>query len=263
MSHFEDLAIPFALAIFGWWQWYAGINTVTRLASPFRLRLPLLVMPICCALLLLVVLRFCASGDVRDDPVYLVSYLLLGAGWTGIAALAFPFLGISARDDVIERRNTAASWPVNSALLGVTLCFAGANIGDGPGPQVVVFCALLSTGSLLFFWLGLELIASTSEAITVERDMGTSVRLAGFLVALGILFGNAIAGSWTSASETLRDFFDLAWPAVVLFWIAVLVERTFKRQADLPARRISASLAIAVVYIVAAAAWAAVMGDWS
>ena len=47
----------------------------------------------------------------------------------GIAVETFLFCGLSVRDDAIERQNIAASCGISGALIGVTLCFAGGNIG--------------------------------------------------------------------------------------------------------------------------------------
>ena len=68
----------------------------------------------------------------------------------GITALAL--CDLSARDDVVERSNRAAIPAIAGGLLAITLCFAGGNIGDGPGWWVVMFCGVLSTGTLLLAW---------------------------------------------------------------------------------------------------------------
>src|SRR5207245_2703107 len=142
LSDFEGV-IPFVLvpAAISWWRWYGSIFSVNRLASRMRDRAALLTVPISCIGLLLLVLRLAASSDVQTDPFCLSFYVALGAGWLGVATFVFPLLGISVRDEVVERHNPSASWALSGALIAVTLCFAGANIGNGPGPYAVLFCA--------------------------------------------------------------------------------------------------------------------------
>jgi uncharacterized membrane protein YjfL (UPF0719 family) len=120
---------------------------------------------------------------VRDDLFYLGFYLLLGAAWVGGATFFFSLMGVSARDDVVERRNLSASWAICGALVGTTLCFAGANVGSGPGVHVVLLCALLTTAAFFLLWLSLELLVdpSPSDSITIERNPGAGIRLGGYL----------------------------------------------------------------------------------
>jgi hypothetical protein len=66
----------------------------------------------------------------------------------GISGQLLSFLGVSARDDVLERRNSAALIAVVGALLGAILCIAGGNIGEGPGVEVVI----ASAGTALCVW---------------------------------------------------------------------------------------------------------------
>jgi uncharacterized membrane protein YjfL (UPF0719 family) len=173
----------------------------------------------------------------------------------GGTTFIFPLLGVSARDDVVERRNTAASYAVGGALLGVTMCFAGANVGSGPGPEVVFFCAILSTAAFFFLWFVLESIAHPSEAITVDRDEEAAVRLAGFLVATGILLGGAVAGNWESPSGTLQDFCTFGWPAIVLLIIALTWERINNASTHTIRHGRWKSYAAASFYIIASLAW--------
>ena len=54
-------------------------------------------------------------------------------------------------------------------MLGVTLCYAGGNIGNGPGWWVVVFSAGLSTVALFAAWMVLDTGAWTAEWRRVVR----------------------------------------------------------------------------------------------
>jgi uncharacterized membrane protein YjfL (UPF0719 family) len=250
------------LALKGWTSWYGQILRVTRLASPMRWRVPLLIAPLFCAALLIVALRTLAARDVRGDVLYLAFYLLLGAGWVGGMTLLFPFLGVSARDDVLERGNRSASWAVGGALIGATCSFAGANIGNGPGIEAVLFSAVLSSGLFVLLWIGLDALTSLSEAITVDRDTGAGIRLGGFLIGLGIVSGWAVAGDWVSATATLKDFLWSSWPAIVLSGIAVLIELVWRQKSRRPSKA-SLSATIALAYIILASVWVVAHGGHS
>lgn len=203
-----------------------------------------------------------ASFDVRVDLFYIFYYAVMGAAWVGLAMSLVPYLGVSARDDVIERGNRAALWPVLGALLGLTLCFAGGNIGDGPGWWVVVFCGLLSTGALFGLWWLLEVTVAPSEAVTVDRDPASGVRLGAFLLAIGLVLGRAVAGDWHSFDATIRDFFVAGWPAGAIALLAIGFEWAFAPTAETPSRSALAGLPPALVYLGTAVAWVSHLGDF-
>ena len=241
------------LAIRTWISWYRSIVTVTFLAVSIRHRLPLIFLPLVCMLLLIVVLHRLAADDVRGDPFYFAFYVIVGAGWLGGITLLFPFLGISPRDDALERGNQAALYAVTGALLGATFAFVGGNVGNGPGLHVVLFSALLSTALLVSAWLLMDYLVSVAESITVDRNVGAGIRFGGLLMAVGIIGGWAVAGDWVSAAATVRDFLFSAWPAACLALASVLVERTLKHRTG--GINDAGSAAVALVYVVSAFAW--------
>ena len=112
--------------------------------------------------IIFIVLRTMASPDVRDAPQYLVLYVALGLAWLRLAELLFVFVGVGVRDDAIERRNRAASIATAGGLVGVTGCYAGGNIGAGPGWWVVVVCAAL------FYHLSVRSVAGVGVAVVCE-----------------------------------------------------------------------------------------------
>ena len=120
----DEVAVLLAsatLSVAVWLGWFAHSLSITRMGRPTPGR-PLLVgAPIAAAAILLLVLLTAASHDVRNAPQYIPMYLVLGAAWVGGSAKLLPLFGISARDDVVERRNRAATWAVAGALIGVTL----------------------------------------------------------------------------------------------------------------------------------------------
>lgn len=212
--------------------------------------------------LLLGILALWSSFDVRNSPLYLLFYTVMGAAWVGGAMHVVPFLGISARDDVIERGNRAALWAVLGAMLGNTLCFAGGNIGDGPGWWVVVFCGLLSSGALFALWWLVESVAGMSDAITVDRDPASGFRLGAFLAGSGLILGRSVAGDWHSAGETLADFAARGWPAAAVAFMAIGFQRISPPTAKRPARSEAAALLPSLLLLAVAITWVAHLGGW-
>src|SRR5262245_51435630 len=217
-----------------WGAWYVA-PTFVRRVGPRRSGLLLLnVAPLLAAAVLFLVLRQAASFDVRDDPRYLLFYMVLGAAWVGFWIRGLAVTGISRRDDVVERVNRSAAIVIAGALIGITLCYAGGNIGDGPGWWVVVFSAGLATITLFAMWLLLEILSGVSETVTVDRDSAAALRLAGFLIAAGLILGRGVAGDWISAEATVRDFVSAAWPVIVLAAVAAVVERVARPTPSTP-----------------------------
>ena len=232
-----EVVLTIASAIFAafmWVRWYVVPARLERLGAPRSGRAALGAAPALCALVLLVVLRTLASHDVRDDIRYIGMYLAVGAAWVAMSTVLLPLVGLSVRDDVLERGNAAAAYAIAGALLAVTLAFAGGNIGDGPGWWVVVFSAGLATATLYVLWLALEQFGEVSEQVTIERDHASGVRLAGFLVACGLVVGRAAAGNWVSAGATIADFFRVAIAAVGLLAIAIVIELRARPSAARP-----------------------------
>jgi hypothetical protein len=161
-----------------WAPWYTGIFRVNRLAAPSVDRWLLGLTPLACTIFLLLCLLTLSARAVRDSGLYLLIYLAIGAAALGVCGQLYSFLGVSARDDVLERSNRAALVAIVGAFLGATFCIAGGNIGEGPGVGAV----LASAGTALVTWFGLwrlaELLSGRviSERITVERDLGSALR---------------------------------------------------------------------------------------
>jgi len=223
-----------ALAAWSWYGWYVPAISVERLGAAAPGRAVVQWWPAVCALVLFGVLKTISAHDVRDDILYLMMYMVVGAGWLGAATKLLPFAGVSARDDILERANKAAVPAVAGALLACTLCYAGGNIGDGPGWWAVIFSAGLATATLGALWLLFDWITGISDTITVDRDLAAGIRLGGLLIAAGLVLGRGVAGNWVSAPATVRDFVVIAWPVLVLFAVATAVERGSRPTPERP-----------------------------
>jgi hypothetical protein len=208
-----------------WLSWYQPLTSIRAFRATKSDKWILGAAPILCLILIAAVLATLSSSDVRTDPLEIASYLALGAAWLGGSSLLFPFLGISARDDVLERSNRAGLWPIVGALAGITFAFADANIGNGPGPAAVIFSAGLSSALFFAIWWAMDAIASFSDSITIDRDKNSGMRLSAALAGIGLLCGWAVSGNWVSLPGTAHDFLLSAWPAVLLGAIATAGEK--------------------------------------
>jgi hypothetical protein len=225
-SEIPVFMVSLVLAGFVWARWYLGGRGPQWTGAVTARPVLCYGAPILCFAGLFAILRCFAASDVRDAPVYLLFYEVMGLAWIGALALLISWWGISMRDDVVERRNPAAASMLTGALAGVTLCFAGGNIGNGPGWWVVVFAAVLSTGGLLLVWLIVETAERVAERVTIDRDRSTGVRVGCFLTACGLILGRAVAGDWISVEQTFVDFVSMAWVVVVLAVIEIIIGRS-------------------------------------
>lgn len=206
------------------------------------------------SLILLFVLLFLAADDVRDAPGYVFMYLMLGLAWLRLSAALFPIVGLNPRDDLFERQNHAALLAWVGAMTGIALCYAGGNVGNGPGWWVVVFAAALATAGLGAVWFALGHWAGLVDSVVIERDPAAGLRLGGALAACGLMFGTAVAGDWISVELTVADFATKAWPAVPLVAALILVEPAFRPRPDRPRAPVMVAgvLPVTVCLVVAA-----------
>ncbi len=203
------------------WYYFVGRAKSFR-PSPSRLVLAFL--PPTLVIVLITVLQTLA------DPVWVVGrldYTLLftagGIAWMFVAAAASALMGVSVRDDALERGNVAAAVVVAGVMTGVMLAYAGSNVGNGPTIWTTLAPASVATLVLLAAWALLEGMTDTAEAITVERDLATGVRVGAFLACAGAVLGRAMAGDWYDWPGTFTEFARLGWPvgAAVAVMIAL------------------------------------------
>lgn len=213
------------IVMVSWIPWYYQLAVVGRRVRKLGRRQPLALAPLVCAVLLYFVLDRWSAEDVRFDPAYMLFYMVIGLAWLGLFRLPLPRFGLSPRDDVLERGNDATGWATTGALIGGTCCFAGANVGNGPGWWVVLFSGMLSTTALMLLWYLLHKATGLYEKVSIERDTAAGLRVAGFFVGAGLILGRAVAGDWVSAGATAVDFAGMAWPAAILTTMAVAVEQ--------------------------------------
>jgi hypothetical protein len=236
-----------------WFRFYRAIFQVQSFRPNKMHRALLAVLPGLCLLLILVILWRWSSPDVRSDAEWIALYAAGGAAWLQLGLFMLSLLGIAVREDVLERQNSAAAWVVYGTLAGTAFCYTGANVGSGPGTQVVLFCAALSTVFLFGFWYFLERIFHLADQVTIGRDESAGIRIGGWISSVGLIFAAAVAGDWKSLESTVWDFIRYAWVTLLFLLAAILIEWTLKlSQKDNYLHR-GASAAIAITYFVAAA----------
>jgi hypothetical protein len=208
-------------------------------------------------------LRLWGAAAVRAELNEILFLTLAGLIWLLLTAGLFPWFGLSLRDDVVERGNVGALVALCGALLGMGFIYAGGGLGEGPSYSSNFFCAGLGTAGWFVLWLLLELGGKVSRSIAEERDLASGIRLAGLLVAIGLVFARAEAGDWHSAEATFQDFTWEGWPALVLWALALVIEWIAR-----PSRRrpfpnwLSHGLLPAALYISLASGWVWHLGAW-
>jgi uncharacterized membrane protein YjfL (UPF0719 family) len=170
-----------------------------------------------------------AAHDVVDSMIYRVFYFVLGVGWMVVSLVFFGWLGLSLRDDVMERRNPAAAFAIAGAVCGSGVIYAMANTGDGPGWWCVIVAAILSQAACFIGWVVLMQVTRLHARITVDRDLGAGFRAGFWLLGSGILLGRAAAGTWTSIEATWHEFLDVAVMFPALIFAAVALELLIAR----------------------------------
>jgi len=105
----------------------------------------------------------------------------------------------------------------------------GASVGAGPGVEVVLFCAGAFDSVPFGFWFCLERTFSIDPIeLRIERDESAGIRIGGWILSLGLIFGATVAGDWESPQGTLTDFIQYAWVSLLFMLAAFLVESIFK-----------------------------------
>jgi uncharacterized membrane protein YjfL (UPF0719 family) len=214
-------------------------------------------------LMIAVVLSLWGAAEIRADGGEILFLTGAGAAWLGIASILFSWLGLSLRDDAVERGNMGALVALCGALGGAALIYAGGSAGEGPSYWNNVFSAGLAVSGFFALWLMLELAGGVSRSITEDRDLASGLRLCGFLIAMGLLLGRAVAGDWHSETATVHDFIRDGWPAVILWAIAAACEIMARpnRRRPFPAWT-TLGLLPALLYLMLSGAWLRHLGAW-
>jgi len=253
-DEFFAMAASVVIAVIAWGSWLKSIVLVDVLRPMMLSRIALVLVPVLATVGLFGVLRCWAAGDVRDDPLYLAMYLVMGLAWMGAGRWCFIPLGVYWRGDILERGNRAALPAVAGALLGLMACYAGANIGDGPGWWCVIVAGGLALGAWLLAWYVLDRVTGIGDAISIDRQPGAGIRLGSYLIASGVICGRGAAGDWHSLAATVNEF-AAVWPLLPLLILALLVEHGTRAVSDATSRGMSGMGVVTPVAAVAYLLW--------
>jgi uncharacterized membrane protein YjfL (UPF0719 family) len=239
-------------AVFAIW-WYARIlrSPQAHFASYEFIALALAPLIALCGVFAVIVTA--GSLDVRSAPEYIFMYCGLGVAWYLGATFLLEVVGISFRDDAIERRNSAAAIAIVGAMFGHASVYAGANIGNGPGWWTVVIAGALGSGTWFVLWSIVQVVCKISDDITVDRDVPAGLRLGGYALAMGLVCARGAAGDWTSFDQTVREFV-VAWPVLPLTAAVIVVEKFLETQPRHYIRGAAFSIFIAGAYLASSAA---------
>lgn len=215
-------------------------------------------LPTVSLVIILYTLTVLASFDVVNSFGYIVFYIVIGYAWLylGLNFMAF-FFNLSWIDDALNLNNKAALISITGGFLGLTILYAGANIGDGPGWWCVIFAGGLGLCSWILLALLVNLFTQVFERITVERDISCGIRMGSYLLASGIILGRASAGDWTSFSMTIVEFMA-GWPVLPLTALTIVVESCYyhihklNMQDKQKANNLAGSIFWGIVYLIIA-----------
>jgi hypothetical protein len=239
-------------------RWYGSLLTVTALPGGRAVRVLVAVLPIGCLAGLQFFLVNYAAHEVREDAQYDVLFLAGGGAWIALSTESAKLAGLSARDDVIEARNPAALVALCGWWIGMMICYSAANIGEGPTIWTTFIPAGAASAAMLMMWLVLAAFTGLSEAIAVDRDVASGVRLAGFFVGSGVILGSAVAGDWESWEGTWHDFLVQCWPVGVLLAAALVPQIIWRPTPARPNQPVGLKGVIpATAFVACAAAWVA------
>ncbi|HHU24269.1 MAG: hypothetical protein PHG08_03010 [Bacilli bacterium] len=236
MSEFEIIIFIISLILCGFYlvQWFYPLYSIWPPSRVSFARFAFFLMPLIALIIFIITVNYLASFDVVSNPIYQMFYIVLGYAWIFISLILVSlFLGLSWKDDIFHLNNKAALPTIFGAYLAVSLIYAGANIGDGPGWWCVIFAG--GMGLILFFVINIifHKLTGVIEKITIDRDMNAGIRMGFFLLASGVILGRASGGDWISLSQTVIDFW-VAWPMLPLMLIALIVEGNLKNKTKGP-----------------------------
>lgn len=233
-------------AIFLGAKWYLLLARPSLAPYPGRWRTWLGLAPLMGVAGVVTALFMLASHDVREAFQYMLLYTAAGTCWIFGTGIATVYLGVSVRDDAVERRNPAAAIIIIGVVLSQAAIYSGANVGDGPGWWVILISGSMALGCWLVLALVVEAACHVRERVTIDRDTAVAARHGGYLIGSALICARGAAGDWTSVEQTFSEFIVI-WPAVVLTGLAILVERLLRGQRT--AGNLAMSALLALVYI--------------
>src|SRR5690242_3305488 len=91
-------------------------------------------------ILVAVTLEFWGAAEIRATVSEVCFLTFVAAVWLILATKLFPWMGLSLRDDAVERKNLSALIVLCGGVLAIGIIYSGANIGEGPSFTNNFFC---------------------------------------------------------------------------------------------------------------------------
>jgi hypothetical protein len=224
-----------AISLFGSVRYYGLLISVSWMRRSRLRRGVLALLPVAAIIPTCVILNRGADAQVVGHPDYIILFILGGAAWIFASVQFLGVLGFSVRDDVVERDNPAALAAVSGIVLGVGIVYALSNIGAGPTIWTTILPVIVATILLALMALFIEVIGgAVADAVTIDRDVPTALRLAGAVLGCAIILGRAASGDWISWNQTWVDLVVYGWPAVLVVIAAGIAQRLLRPTAVRP-----------------------------
>ena len=250
-----------AIVVVGGVRYYRPLISIPLMNRSSGRRAVLALLPPAAVIPTCVVLNRWADARVVGHLDYSVLFVVGGLAWVFAAAQLLGLLGVSIRDDILERDNTAALIAVSGMLLGVGVVYALCNIGSGPTIWTTILPALVATVLLAGLAVTVELFGRTvADAVTIDRDIAAALRVGGVALGGAVILGRAGAGDWISWPQTWADMAVHGWPAVVLAIVAGGMHRLLRPNAARPRPPIFLSGIVPAVLLLVASILAAIIG---
>jgi len=215
------LSAAVVLTATGLWRWFLGPMQIWRGGrGPLHRLAPWATLLATLTILYAVLQTWADPKYVVGHADYTLLFMLGGMAWTMLALWAMSVLGLSVRDDGLERDNAAAMVAICGTTAGLMLAYIFANIGGGESIWETIVPAIAASGMLLILWGIVARVSGAVEAIAIDRDVAAGWRMGGFAVACGAILGRSMAGDFESWGATWSEFVAFGWPVVL---VAVVV----------------------------------------
>jgi len=253
--------------------WYKTLSKAWPKERCRRARTALKLLPPASFVIILVILLTLADPTVSGSAFWTFFYIVLGFWWISVGLyLANHCFDLSWRDDVVnQNRDEPAVFPVIGSFVGLSLIYAGANVGDGPGWWCVLFAGGLGIAVWLLLGHIVHKMTGAFDTITIDRDVPCGIRMGFYLTASGLILAKASSGDWTSFGATVTEFL-VGWYVLPLTAVAIFVEKLYaeKREATGQSHRkhqsagaeIFPAVAWGVAYIIMAAVTVVGVNTW-
>ena len=184
-----------------------------------------------------------AAGPATEALGTSIARGLSSAALLAVTVLLLHLGGLSLRDDVIERRNTAALAALAGAVLGVGGAF-GVVLQGTELAQLLVEVSAVALAVPASWW-GLSVLGRTHDLVTIERDEGAGVRAGVILAGVGLACARGLALGHGSLERVVIS----SWPALALVVGGGLFERFVASRSTSSSRLLAVPAALALIAV--------------